>query len=386
VNYFSQFRKVKKKRILVLSTGGPHSGVHCLYVSVEGDNWELLAQSTLPYPELFAQDVAACMSRPDAPLSPGRLAGLDQSMTLLLLDAAKVTLAQTRKPYRQPHVIVLDKCGLFRGSVSSEGQTKYWDMTLGDAQLLASSLDAPVISDFVRHSQLAGSEGRLPLFPGTFRIAKRLEPVSLYVNIGLIAHVTAVDNQALSVILDSDVGPGTCLINKAAQEAGLASGFDRDGKGAAQGKVDNTCVEKLSVLPWFLKQSPKSAFVQDFENVYKSDCLKKLQPVDKMATLAALTARTAFDVYKREFRHAVEPETVWVSGGGAHNSTLVDFLSMYFNPLPVKTTEAIGVAPALFTPLALGLTVYDYLMGNAGTKKAGVSPEIYGIGRWCFPE
>jgi 1,6-anhydro-N-acetylmuramate kinase len=118
---------------------------------------------------------------------------------------------------------------------------------------------------------------------------------------------------------------------------------------------------------------------------YQSPRVAALSPYDKIATLTALTARTAFEFFKREYHHVLSPETVWVSGGGANNLTLLEFLSTYFDPVKVKSVEESGIPAALRIPLALGLSVREFIAGHPGPWKAGANPEIAGVGRWILP-
>jgi anhydro-N-acetylmuramic acid kinase len=381
----SKIRKIKKKRILILSAGGPQSGIQSLYIGAQGDAWETIAHAVVPFPEPVERLIETLLLTPDAAVTLDRLVWLDYKISGLFLDCARNCLAHAHKSLRNPHVIVLNKCCIHNGCVADGGQVKQWDISLGDGQLIASAFAAPVITDFIRHSALGGGSGRLPLFPGIVKIAKNVEQVSMYLNIGLISHLTIIDNQAMHTVLDSDVGPGTFLINMAARDAGCASGFDRDGSNSAKGKVDNTCVEVLSSLPWFARPSPKQAFFQDFIGCYNLPSVKALPPFDRIATLTALTARTAFEFFKREYRHSLAPEVVRVSGGGANNLTLLEYLETYFDPLPVKSIEESGIPAALHVPLALGLTVHEFILNHPGPYKAGTAPEIEGIGRWVFP-
>lgn len=371
--------------MLILSAGGPQSGIQCLYISVEGDSWETLAHSVLPYPDLVEQLIETLTLTPHPTESLDRLAWLDQKFSWLFLECAKNTLSHAHKSVRQPHFIVMNQCTIYNGSSGDNIQAKSWDISLGDAQLLASEFNAPVITGFVRHSNLAGGPGHLPLFPGNVKIAKNVEPISIYFNIGLVSHLTIVDNQAMHIVLDSDVGPGTVLINMAARDAGCENGFDRDGSHAAKGGVDTGVVEMLASLEWYQRPSPKHAYLQDFVGCYDHPSVKSLAPLDKVATMTALTARTAFEFFKRNYRHVLSPEVVWVSGGGANNLTLLDYMSTYFDPLPVKSVEESGIPAALRIPLALGLTVHECIIDHPGPWKAGENPEIKGIGRWVFP-
>lgn len=381
----SKIKKARKKRFLILSAGGPQSGIQALYISAEGDTWETLASAVLPYADFVEHLLESMLLTPHATIALEQLAWLDQKMSGMFLDCGRNCLAHAHKSVRHPHVIVMNKCRIYNGPVADGGQIKQWDISLGDPQLIASSFQTPVITDFSRHSVLGGGIGQVPQFPGNVKIAKNVEQVSIYLNIGLISHMTIVDNQAMHTILDSDVGPGTCLINLAARDAGWEDHFDRDGSYAAKGSVDNSCVETLAALEWFGRPSPRQAFFQDFAGIYEHPCVKALAPFDKIATLTALTARTAFEFFKREYRHALSPDVVRVSGGGANNLTLLEYLGAYFDPLAVKSVEETGVPAALHVPLALGLTVHEYILGHPGPWKAGASPEIEGVGRWVFP-
>jgi anhydro-N-acetylmuramic acid kinase len=381
----SKIKKIRKQRLLILSGGGPQSGIQCMYIGVEGDAWEPLASAVVPYPDLVEQLIEMLVLTPHPTVSLDSLAWLDQKFSWLFLECARNALAHAHKSLGQPHLIVMNPCVIYNGQCGENIQAKSWDISLGDAQLLASTFKVPVITGFARHSNLAGGTGQLPLFPGNVKIAKSIEPLSIYLNIGLISHLTIVDNQAMHTVLDSDVGPGTCLINMAARDAGCENGFDRDGSAAAKGVVDNNCISTLSSLEWLSRPSPKHAFLQDFTGCYGHPSVKALSPFDKIATLTAFTARTAFEFFKRQYRHVLTPEVIRVSGGGANNLTLLEYLTTYFDPVQVKSVEESGIPAALRIPLALGLTVHEYILNHPGPFNAGTNPEIAGVGRWVYP-
>jgi anhydro-N-acetylmuramic acid kinase len=288
MDFLAKLKKTKKQRILIVSAGGPQSGIHCMYISVEGDSWETLAHAELPYPEQVEELVETLMLHPGACVEIGRMTWLDHKVTHLFLECAKAALSHAHQSIRQPHCIVMKRCTLFKGRVGDAVQAKTWDLALGDAQLLASTF-----TDLGRHGMLAGTAGELPLFPGNIKITKHEEPVSVFLNIGLIAHLAIADNQARAAVLVSDVGPGTYLTNLAALE-GCPDRFDRDGSFAAQGKVDNNCLTALLSQEWFMRPPPKQAFLQDFTQLFQHPLLASLSAGDKIATLTALTARAAY--------------------------------------------------------------------------------------------
>ncbi len=385
MNFPAKLKKTKKLRMLILSGGGPQSGIQGIYICLEGDAWETVSHAVVPYPDAVEDAIGSAVQAPHAAMELERLAWLDRKLSYLFLECGRIVLSNAHKSMRRPHCIVLNKCVLYCGCPDAAQQARCWDVALGDGQLIASTFGVPVVTEFSRHSVLAGGSGALPLFPGNVKIAKQVEPVSIYLNVGIVSHLTIVDNQAMGTVLDSDIGPGTCLINLAAADAGSADGFDRDGSLAARGNVDNRCVAELASQEWFTKPAPKQAYLRDFVDLYRYPGVVALSPADRIATLTALTARTAFEFFKREYHHVLSPETVWVSGGGAHNLTLLEYLSTYFNPVKVQSVEAAGIPAAMRVPLALGLSVHEFIVGHPGPWKAGNNPRIDGVGRWILP-
>jgi anhydro-N-acetylmuramic acid kinase len=385
MDIISQLAKSKNRRFLILSAGGQQSGIQGIYVNIEGDAWSIISHAFIPYPSSIGQVLDAVMIDPKTPLSLETICRLDHKISHLFLECAKAVCANTQKSLQQPSVIVLNKFSVWKAALNENTQAKYWNIELGDAKLLSSAFKAPVVTDFVRHGILGGKQGDVPLFPGICKITQDKQEIAAHLTIGQLAHFFIYDIHAAHMILDTDIGPGTCLINRAAKEALCPDGFDRDGLFAAQGKVDAHCLETLALQEWFAAPSPKQARVNDLMKLYDNACNANLKGYDKLATLTALTARSAFDLFKREYRHVIAPETIWVSGGGANNLTIMEFLRTYFSPLPLKRTDEIGIPAELFIPLALGLTVDSFCMGQIGTWKSGNNPEIEGIGTWVFP-
>jgi Predicted molecular chaperone distantly related to HSP70-fold metalloproteases len=385
MDLINQLAKSKSKRFLILSAGGQQSGIQGIYVNIEGDAWSIMSHAFLPYPSSIGKVLDAVMIDPQTPLTLETISTIDHKISHLFLECAKAVCANTQKSLQQPSVIVLNKFNIWKTAINENTQAKYWDIELGDAQLLSSAFKAPVVTDFVRHGILGGKQGDVPLFPGICRISLDKPEITAHLTIGQLAHLFVYDIHAAHMVLDTDVGPGTCLINRAAKEALCPDGFDRDGLFAAQGKVDTQCLESLALQEWFMRPSPKQAGISDLMKLYDHACTANLTGYDKLATLTALTARSAFDLFKREYRHVIAPEIIWVSGGGANNLTIMEFLKTYFSPLPLKRTDEIGIPAELFVPLALGLTVDSFCMGQAGAWKSGSNPEIEGIGTWVLP-
>jgi anhydro-N-acetylmuramic acid kinase len=382
-DFLLQLNKTKNRRYLVLSAGGPISGIQGIYLSFEEAGWSIISQALMPYPAAVEEVITSIFNTPQAPLHVESVCSLDYKLSHLFLECAKTVCSAAQKSLQQPHVIVMNKLNLMKDPQKDGDQTFLWNLELGDARLLCAWFKIPVITDFVRNSILDGKQGDLPLFPGISRILAD-EAIVAHCTIGMLTHLFMFDTHAKHVILDTDTGPGTCLINKAASDAKSPDRFDRDGSVSGLGKVDAGSLEVLASQEVLRGPVPLQASVSTMMKLYDHLCLELLTPLDKLATLTALTARTAFDVYKREYQHVVNPETIWVSGGGANNLTLLEFMSTYFSPVKVKRVDEAGVPSEVFIPLALGLTIDAFCRGEFRQKSKNTG-EIERIGTWVMP-
>jgi anhydro-N-acetylmuramic acid kinase len=379
-----KIKKIKKRRIIVISAGGPQSGIQCIYFSASG-TWEVLSHAMMHYPQKVACLIEKLSSGITDQCKPSDYAWLDFKISQLMVECVKSTLAQVPRSMKTPHVAVLNKLTIWKGPTGENFQQQHWDVTAGDAQFLASSLGIPVFSDFVRNNILAGGLGNLPVSLGNLAIASKCQGLVALVNIGIVSHMTIIDTSTSMHIIDSNTGPGTYLIDKITKEISANDNFDRDGSFASQGKVDGECLNTLVSSPWFLKNAPKYANPDQFDELLEDATLKMLQPYDRLATITALTARSLYNFFRAEYKGLIIPEKIYLSGGGTNNLTLVEFLSAYFQPIIIKNIEELGIPADMRVPLALGLTVNSCLAGTSVPWETGSNPKITEIGRWIFP-
>jgi len=379
-----KLRKNKKRRIIVISAGGFQSGIQCIYFS-SNSTWEILAHSTIPYPQKVTAILEKCISGPRDQFKISDLAWLDLKVTHMMAECAKTTLAQVPHSIAKPHIAVVNKLSLWKGPTGESCQQHYWDQSAGDPQYIASTFAIPVIADFSRFNLIAGGTGRVPVNPGNMEILSKAPGLSILLNIGLVSRMTIVDTAASKVILDSDAGPGTCLIDKLVRELSGNDNFDRDGALASKGKVDGECLNTLVSSEWFLQNGQKTTASDQFDELLELESLKSLSPHDRLATVTALTARAIYNYYRSEYKDAPVPDRIFISGGGANNLTLRDFLSAYFQAIPIKSIDELGIPVDMRVPFALGLTVNAYISGINVPFDTGAAPKITSIGKWYSP-
>jgi anhydro-N-acetylmuramic acid kinase len=355
-----------------------------LYLGYAGDDWEVFSTSYLPWPQKVG-DLIVRISETQDPVALADFGWLDYKVTMLFTEAAKAALAGAHKSIGEPHYAVLNKPTLWKGPTGENLQQSNWNLTVGDELYVANSLGIPVMTEFLRHNILAGGPGVLPTFPGNLIIAEKTDGVGLFINIGLVSRMTVIDKPAGKLLFESDVGPGTVLIDKCAQEAECPGGIDRDGQLTAKGYPNAECLETLSSDPWLAKAAPKQASPEIFAHLLEHPCLKQLTNVDKLATITALTAVTTYHFYRREYKKNVQPEALWVSGGGGNNLALLDYLKASFDPIPVRSVEELNIPADMKIPLTLGLTADAFICGKKVPWESGVSPKIKPLARWALP-
>jgi anhydro-N-acetylmuramic acid kinase len=380
----SKLRRLKSRRAVVISAGGLQSGIQTLYLGFSGEEWEVFSTAYLPYPRRVAELIAR-LGETQEPVALSELGWLDYKVTMLFLDSARNALAGAPKAVGAPHYAVLNKPTLWKGATGENLQQSSWNLTVGDEVFVANSLGVPVLTEFLRHNILAGGPGVLPTFPGSLTVAKHAAGVGLFVNIGLVSRMTVIDSDAQALLFESDTGPGTVLIDKCALEAECAGGFDRDGALTATGAPNAECLEILAADPWLVKAAPKQASPEIFSHLPGHPCLKPLSPVDRLATVTALTAKSVYDFYRREYRGAAQPSALWLSGGGGNNLALIDFLKASFDPIPVRGVEELNIPPDMKVPLTLGLTVDAFICGKTVPWESGSNPKVKPLGRWALP-
>jgi len=371
--FIRSYKKLKQRKILVISAGGELSGVQALYFIAQDDaSWEIVSNAFVPYPPRIG---AIIESSKRQPLAAADLGWLEYKVTLLFAECAMSALKSVPRGLRKPHLAVLNQLSLWKGPTGENEPLPLWNLSLGEPQHVAAVLDTPVISGLVRHHLLAGGRGAVPMLAGNLSIARRFKGIVAFFNIGLVSRMTVLDPGSVArCIIDSDTGPGMYCINRCAREINCPDGFDRDGSAAAQGTVNAAVLDSLANSPWFLKEAPKEAATELFDQLMQKGEIMALPPNDKMATVTALTARTIYDFFRREYHEPALPEVIIISGGGVNNQSLLKFLSAYFSHAPLTPCEQIGIPLEMRMPLAMGLSVDAVLREKAALWEDGKIP------------
>jgi len=272
---------------------------------------------------------------------------------------------------------------LWKGPVEEGRDDGEWPLEPGSVTELSSRLSAPVLTDFTRASYSFESAVGLPLQAGVLSLSRGLGAPLALINIGLLSRAFLTDSAGTAILVDRQLAPGTLLMNLAAREW-CPDGFDRDGTFAGQGTADDECADKLCRALDEMGAPETNATRQDFSVLLDHASLQGKEPHDKLATLTAMNARSLYLFLKSVHEDLVSLGTLWVSGGGSHNLTLLEYLQAYFDPVSVRRVETLGFPPEALVPAALGLSVNAYLDGRPVWFTADMPPRPESLGTWVL--
>ena len=387
MDYLTKLHKKKKRHFLIIFASGINSGLQTLLLDLQNTEWQIKITQSIPYPPGIKDLLKKCIPYPEKPLSLIELAELDNSITLFIYENTQAILEQSPKLKRNLDLIILKKLSLWNGKLGDTHTPVHWNIPIGDAQLLSYAFNIPVLTDFKRQNVLENGSGIIPGLSGDISIAEEAGQFSVFVNIGLTTKMLIIDSQYSKIIVDSETGPGTILIDSIADEAGCLEGFDRDGKIASNGVVDTEVLESLISDPWFQEPQPKFTTDVLFQKLLKNNKLCAMRHYDKLATVTAFTALTIYNFYKKEypFDKYEKPKEIWISGGGSNNLSLCEFLSSYFSPVSIRNVEEIKIPNNFKSLLSLGITVNNNINHLKKVIPGSKSTGIQRLGKWVFP-
>ncbi|HEU5474612.1 MAG TPA: anhydro-N-acetylmuramic acid kinase [Actinophytocola sp.] len=271
--------------------------------------------------------------------------------------------------------------------ISSLGQTIYhWvdggrclgSLQLGQPAWIAEHTGLPVIADLRARDVAAGGHGApLAAVLDQLWLAGAAEPVAA-LNIGGIANITVVAPEAPTLAFDT--GPGNALLDAAARM--VSDGVwqqDVDGELAAQGTTRPDLLATLLADPYYVKQPPKSTGKEHFHADYLRTAMEGLPhvpAVDLLATLVELTAVTIADACRGR-----EAGKVIASGGGVRNPVLMAALRRNLDPVPVITSDELGLptdAKEAYLAALLGFLTWCGAPADATSATGAAGPRLLG--------
>ncbi len=357
-------RGKEERLVLGLSSGTSADGVDAALVRIRGSGTEIsvefVAGRTYPYEPPLREAVLR--------LAEGHTAEVCRMNFVLGEVFASAALALVREAgFRREEIDLIGSHGQTICHLPRGPRTTPSTLQVGEPDVIAESTGVPVVSDFRTRDVAAGGEGA-PLVPYVDYLLFRRDGRAVALqNIGGIANVTVVTPE-FDDLIAFDTGPGNMPLDHVTGI--LTRGrerFDRGGKLAARGRIDESLAERLLADPWFALPPPKSTGRERFGERWVMRILEgkgNLSIHDILATLTVFVARSIHRAYEDFVFPRAEIREILVSGGGLRNLALMAHLRRLFHPIPVRSTAEAGVDPDLREAVAFAVLANETLFGN----------------------
>lgn len=245
--------------------------------------------------------------------------------------------------------------------------TGTFTLQIGDPNLIAELTGITTVADFRRRDMAAGGQGA-PLVPAFHRaIFHTQDKDRVIVNIGGMANITWMPAQGLT--LGFDTGPGNVLMDIWIAEH-KGERYDQDGLWATSGQTSKALLVELLATPYFKLNAPKSTGRESFNRAWLNGHLHKqastIAPADVQATLLELTAITIADSINGLSRSSKD---VFVCGGGANNTALMQKLKGLLPNDSLASTAALGVDPQWIEAMAFAWLAQQTINHRAGNLR-----------------
>lgn len=204
-------------------------------------------------------------------------------------------------------------------AIASHGHTvlhnpaKGYTVQIGKGSAIAAQTGLPVVCDFRSSDVSYGGQGA-PLVP----IGDKLlfSEYDYCLNLGGFANISY---QSGTARIAYDIGPCNLPANMI-MSLFFGRSFDRNGERGKQGKILPKLLQQLDNMPYYRKKPPKSLGREWVE--------KKLMPILKREGHWDDVLRTYYEHIAGKIAIAIEKEKgrVLVTGGGVHNSFLIDLI------------------------------------------------------------
>jgi len=374
-----------KKRVVGLMSGTSLDGIDAALVDIEGfgpaARIALVDFRTTPYTPEQREHIHALFSGNAAELCQGNflLGGwfADAARAIAGSGALHLVGSHGQTVWHHPPSAVAA-----RGGVASTLQ-------LGEPAVIAARTGVVTVGDFRVADVAHGGEGA-PLLPFAdwllFRAPGRVRALQ---NIGGIANVALVSDDR-DATLAFDNGPGNVMIDALMPAASDgAETVDRDGAFSARGRVQDDLLAALMKDDYLAQPPPKST---GRERYGKPAALAwaaqhaDRAPLDLLATAVAFTAHAIADSYRRFLVPRGAIDEVLVSGGGAHNATLMAELARLLSPIPVRAFAAHGIDADAKEAVAFALFAVQTIHADVASLPSVTGAERASIlGKICLP-
>lgn len=356
-------------------SGTSADGIDAAIVDIQKNKVQLVAFDMFAYPRAVRKKVLEIGEQKTC--TAGDISALNFLLGKLFAEAV-IKLCKKNK-------ISLKKIDL----IGSHGQTIFHNpkgkfpstLQIGEPSIIAHQTGITTVADFRPMDVAAGGQGA-PLVPfADFMLFSHKTKNRVLQNIGGIANLTFLPaGGKIGDIIAFDTGPGNMIIDRLVCRAtGGKSTFDKGGKIAAGGRINQKILNEMLKHPYFRSQPPKTTGREMFGEIFcEKFCEKSIAAQDIIATATAFTAVSIADAYKKFL--PCKPDEIILCGGGAKNKTLVKMLEQYTQS-KILTTDDFGINSDAKEAISFAILAYAAIKGiknNVPSATGAKTAEILG--------
>ena len=364
---------------LGLMSGTSLNSIDAALVEFHNDRFEVVGTLEFPLETTLRNELYTLCSPGDDEIH--RMGIADRRLGKAFASAAMQLLEESKVKPEQIKAIGSHGQTIRHKAESSSGEP-FYSVQIGDPNTIAELTRITTVADFRRRDVAAGGQGA-PLAPAFHEYAFRSSTEDrCLVNIGGIANITWLP--AHGQVMGFDTGPGNVLMNEWIK-LNKAKDFDDNGAWARSGNIIESLLAQFLDDEYFTLAPPKSTGRERYNLSWLKSQLGKEKngtshkPQDVMRTLAELTARSIGNHIER---FCPGSRQVFITGGGAHNSLLMDCLQKCMGASAnVSTTDNIGLSPDWVEAVCfawLAKQTLDNLSGNIPSVTGAAGPRILG--------
>ena len=334
--------------------------------------------TTVPYTEDFKAAIRKIFSIRTVDLEAvtllnAHIARIHASMVLSALESWKLSASSI-------DVIASHGQTIYHAPKFLHPTSGYGNATLqiGDGDILSTATGIITISDFRQKHIAAGGEGApLALYGDTILFSSETEN-RILLNMGGIANFTYLPAGQTTDIISTDVGPANTLIDSYIKANYNGLSYDANGEIASSGTINEAFVNAVLAHPFFNAAFPKTIgpelFNQDFiANALKTAGIVSMAHQDMVTSLSYITARVIADGIYKVVRDTTKNIVMYASGGGIHNTYIMQQLQNLCPSASFKNLETLGVHPDAKEAVLFAVLANEALAGSPALSMGKIS-------------
>ena len=386
---FIELLNKDKKCVIGLMSGTSVDGIDAAIVEIAGHGLEtavdLLAFETFHFPPGVPQRILA-LCHPDT----GRVDDIcEMNFYIGHLFAEAVKHILRKSGMRASDIDLIGSHGqtihhLPKNTSADFNDSRYPStLQVGEPAVIAHETGIPTIADFRVADMAAGGQGAPLVSYSDYLLFRNREKTVGLLNIGGIANLTVLPaNGTFDAVSAADTGPGNMCIDAVVSEITEgAEHYDKDGTRGAAGTAHQRLIGEWLKHPFFQLSPPKTTGREMFGHTYAMECLAacrehELSDNDCIATLTELTVQTIADYIAKFVTEQNPIDTLYVSGGGVHNQTIMRRLSELLSDTSVEPVDTSGISADAKEAIAFAILANETLHGNAGNLPSATGASV----------